>query len=265
MVGTPPDTHPDCVAYTWNNWFLDPLGHFEREAPPFAGNDDMYAFAPSDITFELWIKRAPGITPHQYGMLFQQAGAYTREPNAPGFGTIDVDPNDPNVPVLRVMAGSQWWYPGVTTPNDVDNWHQLVVAYDENDDGLGRSMGVQLYVDGVLANQTTINDPNGEAKLGPELSHLMIGSMNDRGWPYNAWGGYIDEFSVYAGVLSADRIAAHYAAWQPSSCAEAIARGLGLKGDLDGDCDVDFYDYAIFASEWLKCDDPSNPNCTANW
>lgn len=262
MVGTPPDTHPDSVAYTWNNY----NGIFEREGPPFGGNDDMYAFAPSDITFELWIKRAPGITPHQYGMLFQQTGGYTREPNGPGLGTIDIDPIDPNVPVLRVMAGSQWWYPGVNTPNDVDNWHQLVVTYDENEVNPGHDMGVQLYVDGVLAGSTTIVDAvNYEALLGPELSHIMIGAMNDRGWPYNAFGGYIDEFSIYAGVLSADRVAAHYAAWQPSSCAEAIERGLGLEGDLDGDCDVDFFDYAIFASEWLLCNDPANPNCVDNW
>jgi hypothetical protein len=199
-------------------------------------------------------------------MFFQQAGAWTKEPNAPGLGTIDVDPNDPNVPVLRVLAGSQWWYPGVNTPNDVNNWHQLVVTYDENEINPGHDMGIQLYVDGVRAGSTTIvDDVDYQALLGPELSHLMIGSMNDWGLAYNNWAGYIDEFSIYAGVLSADRIAAHYAAWQPSNCAEAIERGLGLKGDLDGDCDVDFYDYAIFASEWLKCDDPSNPNCTANW
>jgi len=262
-VGDP--NHEDAAAWTWNNYG----GTLVREGPPFQGNDDAYAFCPNDITFEVWVKRAPGLTPNQYAMIFQQTGAWTREPNAPGLGTIDIDPNDPNVPVLRILAGSQWWYPGVNTPNDVNNWHQLVVTYDENTvnpANLGHDMKIQLYVDGAFAASTTIvDDVNHLALLGPELAHIMIGSMNDRGWPYNCWGGYIDEFSIYRGVLSAQRVAAHYAAWQPITCAEAHLRGMQLKGDLNGDCVVDFEDYAIFADKWLQCNDPTNPNCTPNW
>ena len=34
-----------------------------------------------------------------------------------------------------------------------------------------------------------------------------------------------------------------------------------LTGDLNGDCRVDFKDFAIFASQWLQCGDPFDQNC----
>lgn len=258
LVGDP--CHQDAAAYTWNNWG----GTLERQAPPYGGNADEYAFAPNDITFEFWMKSVPELTLDQYAMLFQQVGAWTREPNAPGLGSMDENPNDPNVPVLRIRGGSEWWYPGVETPLD-NNWHHIVVTYDEEKGGDPNSMGIELYLDGDLVASTTITDPNGEAKLGPELSHIMIGANNDRGWPYNCYGGYIDEFAIYEGVLNADRVATHYAAWQPRNCADVWERGLGMEGDLDKDCDVDFLDFASFALEWVLCNDPCDTNCVPNW
>ncbi len=34
-----------------------------------------------------------------------------------------------------------------------------------------------------------------------------------------------------------------------------------LTADLNSDCLVDFYDFGIFAAQWLKCGDPCDPNC----
>jgi hypothetical protein len=173
--------------------------------------------------------------------------------------------SDAGVEKLRVSGGSQFYYPGTVAPLD-GKWHQLVVTYDENEDNLGHDMGIQLYLDGSLAGSTTIvDDVNFQALLGPHLKQLVIGGENDEGWPYNCWNGYVDEFSVYNGVLSADRVAAHYAAWQPKDCNEVKARGMTLPGDLNGDCQVDFYDYAIFASEWRLCDNPGGAGCGQNW
>jgi hypothetical protein len=229
--------------------------------PGWSATDDVYAFAESDISFEIWIKSDPCYPPSTYGMIFQQIGSNTNEPKAPGIGLYD----DAGTSKLRVLGGSTWWYPGTNTPLD-GKWHQIVVTYDEFPDGNDAAMGIQLFLDGIRAGSTVINDDvNFMAILGPELNHLMIGAINDRGWPFNFWGGWIDEFSIYPGVLSADRVAAHYAAWQPSSCAEAIERGLDLKGDLDGDCDVDFRDYALFAAQWMQCNNPANPNCDETW
>jgi hypothetical protein len=260
-------------AYVWNNWWLDPEGHRNREDITWAitpTRNDYYAFAASDITFEIWIKSVPGMTPGQYAALFSQIGQWTNEPNGPFLG---ISGNTQGASTFRVGAGSQWWWTGVNTPLD-NQWHQIVVTYDENENSevvwgkVGHDMTLQLYVDGAMRALTTVVDDGnvpGRAKLGPELSHLMIGSENDRGYAYNTWAGYIDEVAIYGGILSADRIAMHFAAWQPKDCAEVWARGMGLAGDLDMDCDVDLFDYASFASQWAQCNTPGGAGCTQNW
>jgi hypothetical protein len=34
-----------------------------------------------------------------------------------------------------------------------------------------------------------------------------------------------------------------------------------IPGDLNKDCYVDFYDFAVFAEDWLKCSNPLDPDC----
>jgi len=214
------------------------------------------------MSFEFWLKSAPELTPNTYAILFQQIDGmswdsdnptvYGKEPNAPGMGLY----TDSGVRKLRVLGGSQWWYPGVNAPLD-GNWHHVVVTYDPNEDNPGYDMAIEMYLDGTRY-ATTIVDPNNyNAQLSPYPFYvLMIGSEQNPYYRSNSFGGYIDEFAVYSGVLSADRVAAHYAAGQagtegqPTDCAEVWARGEGLNGDLNHDCIVDFYDFAIFAANW---------------
>ncbi|MGB7582514.1 MAG: LamG-like jellyroll fold domain-containing protein [Sedimentisphaerales bacterium] len=264
-------------AYVWNNGdtptpFRSGPGFTNRWGPEFAFTLDAYGnFAPEDTTYEFWMKSDPTLTPDTYAILFQQIDGMSwdsgtngpvKEPNAPGMGLYTDGAT--GLRKLRVLAGSQWWYPGTNAPLD-GQWHQIVVTYDQNENNLGHDMGLQLYVDGSLAASTTIVDPNGNARLGPNFFYvLQIGCEQNIGMGTNCFGGYVDEFAVYSGVLSANRIAAHYAAWQPKNCAEVIARGLTLPGDLNGDCQVDIYDFAIFASQWHLCDNPGT-GCPPNW
>jgi hypothetical protein len=37
---------------------------------------------------------------------------------------------------------------------------------------------------------------------------------------------------------------------------------VNLMGDFNHDCCVNFADFAIFAQNWLTCNDPQNPVCT---
>ncbi len=75
-----------------------------------------------------------------------------KEPNAPGMGLYtDRD----GVRKLRVLAGSQWWYPGVNAPLD-GNWHHIVVTYDENETNPGHDMGIELYLDGHVMRQPSL-------------------------------------------------------------------------------------------------------------
>jgi hypothetical protein len=244
--------------------------------------DNKYAFVPgpNSISFEIWVKAPPAgqMQMHHYGVFFQQIGSSSginHEPNGPFLSNSDGQ--------LRIGAGNQFWYCDVPSPASEDwytlvpyasgdwgtghaadyNWHQLVVTYDVNDPNYGPApnLFMQLYLDGKLI--TWFPDPGGWLG-GPCLSHMLLGSENDMGNSYNVFAGDMDEFAIYAGVLGADRVRAHYAAWQPKSCAEMQTRGLGLPGDMDGNCKINFVDLAIFASQWRKCNDPSGscPGCT---
>jgi len=50
------------------------------------------------------------------------------------------------------------------------------------------------------------------------------------------------------------------------TCQDIIDDGLLIAGDISGpegtpDCHVDIHDFAFFAGEWLRCNDPQNPEC----
>ncbi|HBR19001.1 MAG: hypothetical protein A2Y13_00670 [Planctomycetes bacterium GWC2_45_44] len=50
-----------------------------------------------------------------------------------------------------------------------------------------------------------------------------------------------------------------------TDCGQAIGFGYGLAGDVNGDCYVNFEDYADFARTWFDCMDPENPICNHPW
>lgn len=51
----------------------------------------------------------------------------------------------------------------------------------------------------------------------------------------------------------------------PNTCQGVIDAGHRLKGDLNGDCKVDFTDFSDVAAQWLSCNDPNNQDCTMTW
>jgi hypothetical protein len=266
----------DTRAYTWNEGGISGQGvSYWREFPGWTDAwGDQYLITETDYygspktsrdaTYELWMKQTPELTSEQWANILQQQGGWEREPNAPFIGLTDG--HDPNIAGLRVGGGSTFWYPGVTGILDGD-WHHIVVTYDENEVDPGGSLGLQIYVDGVLRSATTIYDPvNKRAKQGNSFGTsgqsglfytLMLGAANNVGYAYSTYGGWLDEVAVYSGVLSAERIAVHYAAAQPRDCADVIAKGLKYPGDMDGDCDVDLTDFALFAQGWALCNNPA--------
>jgi hypothetical protein len=52
-------------------------------------------------------------------------------------------------------------------------------------------------------------------------------------------------------------------AWNPKAfgCEDIWKTGQGLPGDLDHNCKVNFKDFAMFASSWLKCNNPDQSQC----
>jgi hypothetical protein len=51
----------------------------------------------------------------------------------------------------------------------------------------------------------------------------------------------------------------------PDTCEKVWKYGLGIGSDLSRDCHVDFLDFTIFAENWLRCNDPNDPNCESTW
>ncbi len=51
----------------------------------------------------------------------------------------------------------------------------------------------------------------------------------------------------------------------PTTCAEVVARGYGIRADLDDNCYVNWGDFSVFAASWLRCNDPANPICEQTW
>jgi len=170
---------------------------------------------------------------NQYGMFFQQIGPYTRENYAPGFG----------------QAADE--------------------GYNDNPD----QMQIQLFVDGELVGSTVVGREGYPAKLGPEQDHLVIGGENNRGYVYNTVTGDFDEFAIYAGVLSSERAAAHYAQGrleiEPQNCEQVFQRQQGLAADFNRDCVIDLNDFVYIAESWMMCNDPAlfetDPTCKASW
>jgi hypothetical protein len=59
----------------------------------------------------------------------------------------------------------------------------------------------------------------------------------------------------------------------PVDCSDAISKGYSLDYDLNGDCRVNFKDFAmidfedltLFAEAWLDCFDPADAGCAKQW
>ncbi|AQT68760.1 Immunoglobulin I-set domain protein [Anaerohalosphaera lusitana] len=116
------------------------------------------------------------------------------------------------------------------------NWHLLVHQYDPE------SQTLKLFVDGVLAAESGVITPQ------PINVPLTIGADTTEGtW---SWNGLIDEVKIWNYALDPYQIAHMYTDVMTDSqiCVEPVG-----AGDMDGDCDVDIDDFAIFAGQWLEC------------
>jgi hypothetical protein len=242
---------------------------------------DQYAFVPNDITIELWYKTFPAdeTQPGDFAYLFCQHGSYEAGP---------MDPNNEVIgPALgnsggsfRVSGGSGLGYTGTNTKFN-GMWHHIVVTYNEDFNGTSyepNTMYAELFVDGLFRDETLFETQSATyiGRLGPELSHIIVGAENDIGNTYNVFPGYIDEFAIYEGILGTqsdpNQIEDHYWAWQADTCAEVWQRSgpekeAAADADINHDCLIDFSDYASFASEWAFCNDPVRgaPECPPNW
>ena len=115
--------------------------------------------------------------------------------------------------------------------NDV--WHHIAGTYDGNK--------LKLYIDGGLEATTA---HTGSINISAYNVNIGRNSMI----PDRLYGGMIDDVRIYNYALTDDEILY-------LSCTEPI------KGDIDGNCRVDFRDFALLLSEWLTCNLPRHELC----
>ena len=51
----------------------------------------------------------------------------------------------------------------------------------------------------------------------------------------------------------------------PNNCEAIVAAGYSFAGDMSGDCEITFEDYAMIAEDWMHCNDPTDESCIKKW
>jgi hypothetical protein len=117
--------------------------------------------------------------------------------------------------------------------------YAIVGAYGDDDKGSASGSAYMFRLDGtnwIQQAKLTASDGAAGDVFGYSVSisgdYAIVGAYGDDDKGSNSGSAYI--FVPCAGWLTAD---------------------------LNGDCFVDFEDFSIFANQWLKCGDTTNPNC----
>ncbi len=97
----------------------------------------------------------------------------------------------------------------------------------------------------------------------PSVSFDPSDSVEDPKAVFTKAGTYILRLEVNDGIAGLDHTIFAEVTVEVTNpgCADVIAAGLALFGDANEDCHVNLEDFAIFAANWLQCNDPLNPNC----
>lgn len=181
-----------------------------------ATSAEAFAFAAGEsFTFEFWVKAAPSNASGTGGLLTK---GYAESQARPWILFRYLPPGYVDF-YLRDVSGTSCTVRSTQTLND-DRWHHVVGVYDA---GAG---ALRLYIDGALDGAVT-GVP--AAPYGTNAGRLTIGNHLDRSIDLA-----VDEVGVYRGVLSEDRIAAHFAAVAVASEPVDESDGRHFVLSLDG-------------------------------
>jgi hypothetical protein len=152
----------------------------------------------NNFTLEAWVTNDNPAGYHRICSTFDNAsGGVTGY----GFGVF-------NNNLIFTRFGLQDYITSVELPSD-GRYHHLVLAFSD-------SNAAEFYLNGVLQVHMA-----GSGSVFTGTPFLEIGGRDVGGFT-EMWNGKIDEVAVYAGVLSPERIAAHYTAGVPEPSAAAL-------------------------------------------
>jgi hypothetical protein len=154
--------------------------------------------------------------------------------------------------------GGYHWYSADNIPGDplsTVGWHTIVTewnevaAWDYYNNYNPETLNISVYVDGQLV----LNAPTAYVGYPGLLEQLYIGAYhNASANSIGAYGGLIDDVKIEEII-----------GLGPQYCGDNGTSSL--KGDLNGDCHVDFKDVLIFIGQWLECSNPLDSTCDQFW
>ncbi len=153
--------------------------------------DGDQVFSLPDVTYEIWVRIEQGSLVGTDSSIFHHNAGYLTE-DGPGLVVLHNE--------YGIIGGQATNY-GFIAPTDDGNWYHVVVTYDSTDSGVLE----ELYVNGVF-----IDAAAGPNNLWYDWERITIGTGGLRWYIYYELFGTVDEFAVYDGLLSAERIALHY-------------------------------------------------------
>jgi len=175
------------------------MGFANAEAGHLAAGTDP-AFEPKNaLSFEFWMLQSGPVTPNEKPLWY--GDAYLLPWGAWGFGRVmDESVFDFHVNLAGTSAGVH-----TDALTLQDTWYYVAATYD--------GTTLRVYVDGVLDAQASPPEiPSGPIVYGDDKG-IAVGGCYGAGC--STFNGKIDEVAVYDKVLSAERIAAHFAAGKP--------------------------------------------------
>jgi len=124
---------------------------------------------------------------------------------------------------------------------------------------LGEMFSLPWLASNPDANLTTFNDPN----LTAWVQSWVDGTQANYGLLFK-WAGTQE---AVGDTFLAREHSLNYPAEliivNPEFCGDEGT--VYLSADLDNDCHVNWGDFSVFASQWLWCTDPEDPNCDQYW
>ena len=123
-------------------------------------------------------------------------------------------------------------------------WYEVIISFDLTDTTGGPNGTYNLTI-------TNLSLPS-PAVVWRHTDEAIADAVDD-----------IDKFYLGTVVVGATRTLVDDITFElpPASCQEVWNDGFGMDGDLNEDCYMDLLDFAIFAEDWFRCNDPCDPNC----
>ncbi len=204
------------------------------------GSEDYFTFHPYGLTVTAWMKNVAEGDSSDYMRLFSKVGDYEIVAFDTGYS--------------YGFIGSGAGGTSVISGDDTGQWRLAVLTYDPDGgtEGLEEAFGVYKGAGAQVAS--LYSDSRDTAPdTTPDATVVRIGAASE---PIQSsiWildGVEVDDVRVYNYPLSPQEIAQLYTDMLGDSVCSDITAAT-LLGDLDGNCEVNLADFAIFASTWFN-------------